>query len=151
VNRRGCGNDGLWIARKTRSGFSLTTHEPLEIAYTAIPTFPQPRLATAGEKWKSKGRIPTFPQRFPSCQIEKNNKETPGKSGPASTPGCDSEAPVPLSAVRPSPRPAGNLITGRACVRQGAGADAPANPKNTNYERRVNPGLIPLCSGSSLD
>jgi hypothetical protein len=38
-------------------------HKPLGIA-AAIPTFPQLRLASAMEKWKSKGRIPTFPRRF---------------------------------------------------------------------------------------
>ncbi len=63
MTRKGCGNDGLWTARKTKSRFPLTAHEPLEIA-AAISTFPQPRLAAAVGKWKSKARIPTFPQRF---------------------------------------------------------------------------------------
>jgi hypothetical protein len=62
VKRKGCGNDGLWTVRKTKVRFSLTAHKPLEIAHSAISTFPQPRLATAMEKWKSKSRIPTFPR-----------------------------------------------------------------------------------------
>src|ERR1700688_1925959 len=68
---RACGNDGLWTVRKTKSRFSLTAHEPLEIANRAISTFPQPRLANAMEKWKSKSRIPTFPRRFPLSQKPK--------------------------------------------------------------------------------
>jgi hypothetical protein len=71
VRQKGCGNDGLWTVRKTKSRFSLTAHEPLEIANHAISTFPQPRLANAMEKWKSKSRIPTFPRRFPLSQKPK--------------------------------------------------------------------------------
>jgi hypothetical protein len=79
VRGRGCGNDGLWTVRKTQSRFSLTAHEPLEIA-AAIPTFPQPRLTTAMEKWKSNGRIPTFPRLI---TLSKKSKPKGDQSRPA--------------------------------------------------------------------
>jgi hypothetical protein len=48
---------------KPKAGFPLFP-QPLEIAKSAIPTFPQPG-DDREEKWKSKTRIPTFPSRFP--------------------------------------------------------------------------------------
>ena len=54
---KGCGNDGLWTARKTRNGFSIAAHEPVEIA-AAISTFPQPRPRPA---WKSGNPKTGFP------------------------------------------------------------------------------------------
>ena len=59
---------------------SLRRPPPLEIA-VAIPTFPQLRLAAAMEKWKSKGRIPTFPQPFPLLKTQK----TKGDQSPPDT------------------------------------------------------------------
>ena len=58
----------------------LAAHEPLEIA-GAISTFPQLRLATAMGKWKSKSRIPTFPQPF---HLLKQSK-TKGEQSPPDT------------------------------------------------------------------
>jgi hypothetical protein len=78
MTARGRGNDGLWTVRKTKTGFSLTAHEPLEIAHNAISTFPQPRPATAVEKWKSKGRIPTFPLLIPSPKNQNRKEINPG-------------------------------------------------------------------------
>jgi len=51
----------------------------LEIA-AAIPTFPQPRLTTAMEKWKSNGRIPTFPRLI---TLSKKSKPKGDQSRPA--------------------------------------------------------------------
>ena len=80
VAEKDCGNAGLWTARKTKSRFSIAAHEPLEIA-AAIPTFPQPRIANAMGKWKSRGRIPTFPRRF----IPLSNQKTKGAPIPPVT------------------------------------------------------------------
>jgi len=70
VTQKGCGNAGLWTASKTKSRFSIAAHKPLEIA-GAISTFPQPRPFDRMEKWKSKGRIPTFPR---SVYLSQNQK-----------------------------------------------------------------------------
>jgi len=72
---KGCGNAGLWTARKTKSRFSFAAHKPLEIA-DAISTFPQPRPCDRMEKWKSKGRIATFPRSvyFPQNQKRKETQ-----------------------------------------------------------------------------
>src|SRR5579862_8363292 len=43
---------------KPKAGFPLPP-QSLEIAQSAIPTFPQPRRGA--EKWKTKGTFPTFP------------------------------------------------------------------------------------------
>jgi hypothetical protein len=48
MKQQGCGNAGVWTARKTRSRFSIAAHEPLEIA-GAISTFPQPRPLPRGK------------------------------------------------------------------------------------------------------
>ncbi len=79
MTREGCGNDGLWALRKTKSRFTSAPTSPLEIAHYAIPTFPQPRLATAMEKWKSKDRIPTFPRliTFSQNQNKKGDQSRP--------------------------------------------------------------------------
>ena len=48
MKQQGCGNAGVWTARKSRSRFSIAAHEPLEIA-GAISTFPQPRPLPRGK------------------------------------------------------------------------------------------------------
>jgi len=79
------GNAGLWTARKTKNRFPIAAHKPLEIACHDfhIPAAP---ATTAVGKWKSKSRIPTFPQRFHVHQINQKRKEInpspkPGPSG----------------------------------------------------------------------
>jgi hypothetical protein len=48
MKQKGCGNAGLWTARKTRNRFSIAAHEPVEIA-GAISTFPQARPLPGGK------------------------------------------------------------------------------------------------------
>lgn len=70
----------LRTARKTKNRFPLTVHERLEIAL-AISTFPQPRPRPPWKKWKSKNRIPTFPQRLPvSIEIKNERRSTPAQN-----------------------------------------------------------------------
>ena len=54
---------GLWKAWKANSGLPTLTTSPLEISPKAveIPTFPRLRRRGRMEKWKTKGRFPTFP------------------------------------------------------------------------------------------
>jgi len=56
---------------------SLRCPPPLEIA-CAISTFPQLRLATAMEKWKSRNRIPTFPRLIASLKTKNKKGDNPG-------------------------------------------------------------------------
>jgi hypothetical protein len=69
-----CGNAGLWTARKTKDRFSIAAHEPLEIRWRDfhIPAVP---ACDRMEKWKSRGRIPTFPRSVYLSQDQKR-KET---------------------------------------------------------------------------
>ena len=68
--QEGCGNDGLWKTRKTKSRFPTF---PTALGNRlAIPTFPQPRWL---EQWKSKTRIPTAPTRFLLSKHEKTTKQ----------------------------------------------------------------------------
>ncbi len=57
---RGCGKRG-----KPKAGFPTLSTSPLEISPKGgeIPTFPQLGRSGLG-KWKTKGRFPTFPDRF---------------------------------------------------------------------------------------
>jgi hypothetical protein len=45
---------------------------------TAISTFPQPRLTTAMEKWKSNNGIPTFPRLIALSKNQKRKEINPG-------------------------------------------------------------------------
>ena len=56
---------GLWKAWKAKSRLPTLSTSPLEISQKGgeITTFPQ--LGRSGlEKWKTKGRFPTFPSHF---------------------------------------------------------------------------------------
>jgi hypothetical protein len=68
----GCGRRG-----KPKPGFPPPTTSPLEIAHR-VSTFPQPRLTTAMEKWKSNNRIPTFPRLIALLKNQKRKEINPG-------------------------------------------------------------------------
>jgi len=72
---RSCGNDRRWTARKTKCRFPSADCHPGN--RMAISTFPQLRLATAMEKWKSRNRIPTFPQLIASPKPKHERRQPP--------------------------------------------------------------------------
>jgi hypothetical protein len=48
MRTEGCGNDGPWKTRKTKSRFPIVSHGPWKSRF-AIPTFPQPRRRPLGK------------------------------------------------------------------------------------------------------
>jgi hypothetical protein len=68
----GCGRRG-----KPKPGFPRRPQAPWK-TLTAISTFPQPRLTTAMEKWKSNHRIPTFPRLIALFKIKTKGDINPG-------------------------------------------------------------------------
>ena len=81
MNGQGCGNAGLWTARKTKGRFSIAAHEPLEIA-GASPTFPQPRPLPRGkvEIQKQDSHFPTL--CFTSLSKPQNQKTKGASASP---------------------------------------------------------------------
>jgi DNA replication protein DnaC len=63
TTRRAVEMPGLWKAWKAKSRLSPLSTSPLAISPKdgEIPTFPQLRRRRRMEKWKTKGRFPTFP------------------------------------------------------------------------------------------
>jgi hypothetical protein len=57
---QGCGNDEPWKTRKTKNRFSVVSHSPWKAPKARFPHSHSPGDSRE-EKWKSKGRIPTFP------------------------------------------------------------------------------------------
>jgi hypothetical protein len=72
MKQNGCGNAGLWMARENQNQVSQRSPRALgnRSCDFHIPAAP---ATTAMEKWKSKSRIPTFPQRLP-CPYQINQK-----------------------------------------------------------------------------
>src|SRR5947207_8055969 len=54
--QKGCGNDGLWKTRKTKSRFPIVSHSPWKSQTT---TFQQPRRGA--ELWKTVLQVSHFP------------------------------------------------------------------------------------------
>src|SRR6202140_2068741 len=79
--KEGCGNDGLWTARKTKSRLSAAAHEPLEIA-GAIPTFPQPRPLPPWKSGNPKTGFPLSHGDFPILKHQKKSKPKGDQSRP---------------------------------------------------------------------
>src|SRR5437764_11100512 len=57
--QKGCGNDGLWKTRKTKSRFPIVSHSPWKSQTTRFPHSHSP--GEARKSGKPKPRFPTFP------------------------------------------------------------------------------------------
>jgi len=77
--KQGCGNDGLWEKRKTKSRFPSFPTALGNRKKARFPHFHSPG-DDREEKWKSKSRIPTFPSRL-SIFLENSKRRIPLNAG----------------------------------------------------------------------